>query len=92
MSEPLKLDIVDFVTREHGERFADEWLTQSFGAMTDAFVVTHVIAWPEDRDQQLLFHEIENEIAQRISDQLRNTVVDTFVRLANEILARARLG
>ncbi len=89
-----ELDIADYVTPEHGEMFADEWLTRSYEAMTEAFNRTGVIEWPFDPHGggDDLCVEIQNEIAQRVADQLRSTIAETFVRLANEILARARLG
>jgi hypothetical protein len=98
MQEPEKLNIVALVTREHGEKFADAWLGELDGAMTDAFDAADVIKWPDDdedtdeSEQQKLYYSIQNEIVQRVADQLRSAVVETFVRLANEILARARLG
>jgi hypothetical protein len=97
MNEPEKLNIVALVTREHGEKFADAWLSELDGAMTDAFDAADVIKWPdedeyEESEQQKLYYSIQGEIVQRVADQLRSTVAETFVRLASEILARARLG
>jgi hypothetical protein len=91
------LNFVDVATREHGEeRFADEWLLQSWkgGAITDAVSETEIIEWPYDPDGggDDLCVDIQNEIAQRVSDQLRSIVAKKFVRLANKILARAHLG
>jgi len=93
MSDPQKLNIVDVVTREHGETFADRWFEHSFGtgAITDACSETEIIEWPFDRgDGDELFLGIESEIVQRVVDQLRSTVVETFVRLANEVLTPER--
>ncbi|MEA2163444.1 MAG: hypothetical protein QOK37_1571 [Thermoanaerobaculia bacterium] len=44
----MSLDIVDVITREHGERFADEWfrLSANVGAMTDACSETGIMNWP----------------------------------------------
>ncbi|MEA2238917.1 MAG: hypothetical protein QOC81_3641 [Thermoanaerobaculia bacterium] len=87
----MSLDIVSVVTREHGEKFADEWfrLSANGGAMTDACSRSGIMEWPdEDREQQGLFHEIEDQIVQRVADQLRSVIVETFVRLANEELSR----
>jgi hypothetical protein len=86
-----KLDFVDVVTREHGEAFADEWfrLSARGGAMTEACSRSGIMEWPdEDREQQGLLHDIEDAIVQRVADQLRSVVVETFVRLANEELSR----
>ena len=89
----MTLTVVSVVTREHGETFADEWfrLSADGGTMTDACTKTRIMEWPgEDEEQQGLYHDIEGEIAQRVADQLRSTVVETFVRLANEVLVRER--
>lgn len=88
----MSLDIVDFVTREHGEMFAEEWfrLSANGGTVTEAISETSIMAWPDSRELQQDYHDIENEIAQRVTDQLRSTIVETFVRLANEVLTRER--
>ena len=93
MSRTPKLTIVEAVTREHSEKFADGWLERSYetSAITDAFADSDVVDWPEDdRDAQGRFHDIEDAIVQRVSDQLRSTIADTFARIAGEVLARER--
>lgn len=62
------------------------------GAITDACAELELIIWPFDPHGggNDLCVEIQNEIVQRVADQLRSTVVETFVRLANEVLARER--
>jgi hypothetical protein len=93
VSRPPKLTIVEVVTREHGERFADEWLERSYdtSAITEAVAECGVMEWPEDdRRAQGRVHDIEDEIVQRVSDQLRSAIVDTFVRVAGEVLSRER--
>lgn len=42
MSRPPKLRIVEAVTREHGERFADDWRDRSM-AMLEAFDASGVV-------------------------------------------------
>jgi hypothetical protein len=92
MSQPPRLRTVKVVTRKHGERFADEWRDRSTasGAMVEAFTETAVMTWPDSRAAQMRFHDIEDEITDRIFDELREAVVDTFVRIAGEVLARER--
>lgn len=92
MDRPPELNIVDVVTREHGEKFADEWIERSFGsgAIMEAFLETGVVEWPDDPDGQGRFHDIENEIMRRITDQLRSAVAETFVRIADKVFARER--
>jgi hypothetical protein len=87
MALPLKLNIVNVVTREHGEKFADGWFALSFssGAITDACSDTEIIEWPYDGlDGDDLFLGIESEIAQRVCDQLRSAVVETFIRIVTK--------
>jgi hypothetical protein len=88
------LRMVDAVTRAHGETFADEWfrLSADGGTMTDACFKTRIVEWPDYKELQSIHHDIEEEIVRRVADQLRSTVVETFVRLANEVLARERKG
>ena len=92
MTPPPELNITPIVTREHGEKFADEWLDRSYdtGAITGAFSETGIVEWPDDIDGQGRYNDIENDIAQRVADQLRSAAVDTFVRVANEVLIRWR--
>jgi hypothetical protein len=59
--------------------------------MTDACSRAGIVEWPdEDEELQGIYLSIEREIAQRVADQLRSAVVETFVRLANEVLSRER--
>lgn len=91
--EPRKLNIVNVVTREHGETFADRWFEHSFdtGAITEACGDTEIVEWPYDpHDGDDAYISIENEIVQRVCDQLRSAAVETFIRIANEVLIRAR--
>jgi hypothetical protein len=94
MSRLRKLKFVKTVTREHGEVFADEWLERSrdTGAITDAVSGTDLIEWPNDPGGggDDLCVDIQNQIAQRVADQLRNTAVETFVRIANAVIEGER--
>ncbi|HEV7390761.1 MAG TPA: hypothetical protein VGO08_03885 [Burkholderiales bacterium] len=89
---PPHLMFVPTVTRQHGERFADAWIKRSFGsgAIMEAFSETGIVAWPEDPDGQGRFHDIEHEILQRITDELRSAAAAAFVKIANEVLTRER--
>jgi len=87
-----KLNIVEVVTREHGERFADTWRELSLGSepILEAFEETGVAVWPDNPDLQALFMEIEDEITERVFDAIRYAAVKAFVRIASEVLARER--
>lgn len=92
MSDEPKLAIAETVTWEHGETFVDEWREQTFatGAPGEAFDRTGVVTWPEDRDAQARFHEIESEITLRVFDAIRYAATEAFVKIAGEVLARER--
>jgi len=87
-----KLRIVEAVTREHGERFADAWRDRTIdsGAMSEAFLETRIVVWPDNRLAHMRFHDIEEEITGRIFDELREAVVESFTRIAGEVLTRER--
>jgi hypothetical protein len=89
------LHFVNVVTREHGEVFADEWLKRSWdtGAITEACSETEIVEWPYDPDGggDDLCVSLQNQIAQRVADQLRSSVVETFVRLANAVIEEQRM-
>ena len=89
---PPHLMFVPTVRRQHGERFADQWIKRSFGsgAIMEAFSETGIVAWPDDPDGQGRFHDLENEILQRITDELRSAAAAAFVKIANEVLTRER--
>lgn len=93
MTRP-KVEMVNAVTREHGEMFADEWIERSWatGAITEACSETKIIEWPYDPDGggDDLSVSLQNEIVQRVADQLRSSVVETFVRLANAVIEGER--
>src|SRR5437868_15417398 len=91
-SQLPKLRMVKVVTRKHGEKFAAEWRDRSMAsyAMVEAFTETGVVTWPDSRVAQGRFHDIEDEITERVFDELRDAVANAFVRIAGEVLARER--
>lgn len=94
MSPEAKLNIVEVVTREHGERFADSWREFSLRSepILEAFEETGVMTWPEDDvAAQGRFLDIEDEVTERVFDEIRSAAAEAFVSIANEILVRERL-
>ena len=91
MSRP-RLTVGEAVTPEHGEIFAKEWHDHSIdtGAMTEAFGRTGVVMWPDTLRAQMRFHDVEEEITERIFEELRPVIVQMFVRVAGEVLAQER--
>jgi hypothetical protein len=100
---PPKLKIAPRVTRKHGETFADEWLRTAAGGedVWDAFAETGLMQWPEDDPnrplgqivqdpRQARYHDIEDEILERVFASVRPAVAEEFVKVAGEVLARER--
>jgi hypothetical protein len=91
VNRPPRLTIAEVVTPEHGKKFAHEWYRRTTDAMVQAFAETGVVAWPEDsRPAQGRFHDIEDEITERVFDAVQGTAVEAFVRIASEVLIRER--
>jgi hypothetical protein len=91
MSALPKLDIAEVVTQEHGKTFTHEWYQRTTDAMVRAFTETGLVAWPEDeRLGQMRYHDIEEEITERVFTELRNAAEASFVRVASDVLARER--
>jgi hypothetical protein len=95
MSALPKLDIARVVTQEHGKKFTEEWFQRSDAscATCEAFTETGLVVWPDgpdDRPAQMRYHDIEDEISERVYEELRKAVEETFVRVASDVLARER--
>jgi hypothetical protein len=86
------LTFVPLVTRQHGEQFAAWWgeASHKSGALTEASAEAGIMTRPDDEHGATRYHAIENEIARRVFDELRSTIVTTYVRIANDILNRER--
>jgi hypothetical protein len=88
MNEP-KLTFVEVVTSEHGEKFAADWYETD--SVEEACAFAEIIEWPEwDNDAQARCLDIQDEIIERVFTELRGTITETFVRVANEVLSRER--
>ena len=92
MSRLPELRIAEAVSREHGEKFADAWRDRTIdsGAMSEAFLETRLVIWPDNRLAHMRFHDIEEEITERVYAELRDAIIETFVRVAGEVLTRER--
>ncbi|HXH41111.1 MAG TPA: hypothetical protein VNN08_20960 [Thermoanaerobaculia bacterium] len=84
-----KLRMVEVVTPEHGLKFAEDWRDRTM-AMIEAFGESGVIEWPDRPRAQGRYLDIEDEILERVFAELWDSVVETFVRVAGEVLARER--
>jgi len=92
MSESPELVIVERITWEHAETFAETWRDLSLGSepIYEAFQDTDVMTEPDDPELQGRFADVQNEILERVFDAIRYAAVEAFFRIAGEVLARER--
>jgi hypothetical protein len=86
------LKIAEVVTPEHGERFAKEWYERAkmSDAVTEAFALSRVVEWSDSPPAQGRYRDIEDEIMERVFDELRSVAAEAFTRIAGEVLTRER--
>jgi len=80
----MPVDAVPIVTMEHGRKYADRWREEP----QEAFVVTKLMPWPDEQEAQLHFHDIEDEIEERMWPEVREAMAAAFVKAATDVLAR----
>jgi hypothetical protein len=89
-----RITMVDIVTREHGDVFAEEFLATALkvGANTDAFAAAGVMTFPGDNrpEAQARHHEIADEIAEVACALTKRALAEAFVIAANVVLDRER--
>jgi len=88
-----RLTFVEKVTRTQGEAFADWWSNESNneGILTQALWKARLMTWPEgDHMTQNRYCATHNRIARRVLEELRETIIRRFVKVANEELAEER--
>ena len=87
------------VRPHHANTFVEEWLRLSWqtGALWEALSETHLMAWPDNAGQggkespeECRYHDIEDEILERMLDALEPVITETFIQTATEVLARER--
>jgi hypothetical protein len=80
-------------TVEHGETMLDainEKLIDS-GAFIDAFSETGIMRWPDDDEAaQAHYNAMAAEIRDQLFAETRASVVEAFVRIANDVTTRER--
>jgi hypothetical protein len=87
------LAMVPRVTRQHGEKFAEECtkLTDEDVTVSDVFGETEIIEWPDDDAAlQERFQELRREIVREAFAAVRPALAEAFVRVANEVIERER--
>jgi hypothetical protein len=97
MSENERLRIVGRVTRRHGVIFAETWrrISRDIAAMTEGCDDAGIVEWPDSDEQRLTepqerYLRIQEEIADRTWDAIRETIVTVFVEVATDVLRRER--
>jgi len=84
---------VAVVARWQGELFAEEWFR---GNIDDACDHAGIIRWPDEMsllypDEELnRCHDLTEEITSRVFYDVKDTIAEAFVRVANDVLNRER--
>jgi hypothetical protein len=88
------LRIAPFVSREHGEAFAESFVARVIGTetVTEAFAATRLMDWPGERDRALMarYDQIEREILGITFQLTKRQIADTFAAVATVVLKRER--
>ena len=98
MSAPF-LWIAAVVRPHHGNTFVEELtrLSWASGALTEALDETHLIEWPDNAGEgghespaEGRYHDIQDEILERMLEALTPVITEAFIRAATEVLASER--
>jgi hypothetical protein len=87
------LEIVETVTREHAEAFAEVFLDRAFGteAIMDAFAEVRLVTWPlTDAHAQALYNLVADAVVEATFAMAKPAIADAFLMAATVILARER--
>lgn len=82
------------VTEEQAETFTEGWFEDSLFSvgMSEAFAATELILWPDDDlEAQARYMALKTEIVTRTLAAVRPAAVETFLRIAREVLVRELL-
>jgi|ERR1051326_1775565 hypothetical protein len=93
------LSIAAVVRPHHANTFVEEWfrLSRAAGALWEAFDETHLMTWPDnageggkESPEEQRYHDIEDEILERILQALIPAITEAFMQTASEVLERER--
>jgi predicted RNA methylase len=95
---PPRVETAAVVTREQGLVYAENVHQQTIGSEVfgEAFGKTRVMTFPDDdvdgeeTAAQAHFHELTDEIRDRLHDETKELIADAFVRVANDVISRER--
>ena len=93
MLNSAPLEIVETVTRQHAEAFAEDFLDRVFGteAITEAFAELNIVTWPlTGADAQALYNRIADNIVEATFALSKRAIADAFFMAATVILATER--
>jgi hypothetical protein len=95
---PPRVEMAEEVTREHGLMFAESMYRQMIDSedFSIAFNTTKLMTFPDDDKDgeetaaQAHFHELTDEIRDRLHDETRELIAEAFVRVVCKIASRER--
>ena len=94
--KPPHVEMVEVVTRQHAEAFAERW---SEGMLSDLELVvqigeTGIMSWPPDDDPaaQNRYKDIEDEILETVVTMTKDAIRTAFFVAATALLARERMS
>jgi hypothetical protein len=95
--DPPRIETVEVVTPEHGLVFAEQIYQQTIDTehFSEAFGRTEVMTWPDAEDNvysdaQKHFHELSDEIRDRLHEETKQAIAEAFVRIAGDVISRER--
>lgn len=85
-----ELTFAPVVTEEHAETFTEIWFADSLSTtgLVDAFAASELILWPDDLEAQGRYFAIKKEIVTRTLEAAKPAVIEAFLRIARDVLAR----
>jgi len=95
---PPKVETAEEITREHGLVFAEHMYRQTIDSedFSVAFGQTKVMTFPDDdvndeeSEAQKHFHELTDEIRDRLHEETRESIAEAFVRVVSDVTLRER--
>jgi hypothetical protein len=95
---PPKIETAETVTREQGLVFAENVYRQTIDSevFSEAFGKAHVMTFPsddadgEETAAQAHFHELTDEIRDRLHEETKEFIAEAFVRIVSDVTSRER--
>lgn len=95
---PPRVETVETVTPEQGLIFAEQLHRETADSdiFSTALSATHTMTFPDDGPHgeesaaQTHFHDLTDEIRDRLHDETKQLIADAFVRVVNDVFSRER--